>query len=252
MILYKSLTPYSIQTKKLSKEALKLRGAISSATDPEKVFFEQFPKAIGYDVKELIKNEKLFDEYIFKFQNSIQEIKNSYQELLNRLETYITDEILGVNVEFPKYKTLLQNRFLSIKAHQILPKQKPFILRVNSELDDRDSWLNSICFSLLSKPLNKISDKDENILKDKISSIVKELDNLCEIKNTIFDETSEEVYKIDFTSLSDGLQNHLVRISKNQKQNLEQEISRLKENLSNDKQLRIAILSTLLKRELNE
>ena len=62
----------------------------------------------------------------------------------------------------------------------------------------------------------------------------------------------EEVYKIDFTSLSDGLQNHLVRISKNQKQNLEQEISRLKENLSNDKQLRIAILSTLLKRELNE
>ena len=252
LILYKSLTPYSIKTKKLSKEALKLRDAISNATDPEKVFFEQFPKAIGYDVKELIENEKLFDEYIFKFQNSIQEIKNSYQELLYRLEAFITDEILGVNVEFPKYKTLLQNRFSSIKTHQILPKQKPFILRVNSELDDRDSWLNSICFSLLSKPLDKTSDKDENILKDKISFIVKELDNLCEIKNTIFDEASEEVYKIDFTSFSDGLQNHFVRVSKTQKENLEQEISKIKENLTDDKQLRIAILSTLLKRELNE
>lgn len=252
LILYKSLTSYSQKTKKLTKEALKLREAITSATDPEKVFFEQFPNAIGYNVKELISNEQLFDEYIIKFQKAILELKNSYEELLNRFENYLTKEVLGAKKGFPEYKTLLQKRFSPLKEHQVLPSQKSFMLRVNSALDDRDSWLNAICFSLLSKPLDRISDKDEILLKEKLSFIVKELDNLCEIKSINFDETVESVYKIDFTSPSNGLKNHLVRVSKTQKEDIEKSISSLTQALTNDKQMRIAILSELLKRELNE
>lgn len=252
LVLYKGLTPYSQNTKKLSKEALKLKEAIVSAEDPEKVFFEQFPQAIGYDVKELIHEEKLFDEYIIKFQKTILEVKNSYVELLNRFEKYITSEILGIKSDFPNYKTLLQKRFKSIKDYQVLPSQISFLQRVNSELDDRDSWLNSICFSLISKPLDKISDKDEILLLEKLSFIVLELDNLCEIKNVKFDEATEDVYKIDFTSLSSGLKNHLVRVSKNQKSEIEKTISSIEGKLSGDKQLRIAVLSELLKKELDE
>ncbi|WP_430410862.1 hypothetical protein [Kordia sp.] len=252
LVLYKSLEPYSQNTKKLSKEALSLKEAIANAKDPEKVFFEQFPQAIGYDVKELVVNEKLFDEYILKFQKTIIEVKDSYAELLTRFEKYITGEILGYKARFPKYKTLLQKRFASIKEHQVLPSQKTFLLRVNSELDDRDSWLNSICFSLISKPFNKISDKDEILLKEKLNFIVKELDNLCEIKNLNFDEATEDIYKIDFTSTSSGLKNHLVRVSKKQKQEIEKNIASLSDNLTDDKQLRIAVLSELLKRELDE
>ncbi len=252
LILYKGLTDYSTKTKRLSQEALKLRNAISQAEDPEKIFFEQFPIALGYNVKELIENEQLFDEYIIKFQKTIIEVKDSYNELLNRFENFLTAEILGVESDFPKYKTQLQKRFNSLKEHQILPSQKTFMLRVNSELDDRDSWLNSICFSLLSKPLDRISDNDEDILKEKLSFIVRELDNLCEIKNVNFDESEEEIYKIDFTSQNQGLKNHLVRISKQQKEAVEKSISEIKNSLGDDKQLRIAVLTELLKKELNE
>src|SRR5690606_29071984 len=182
LVLYKGLTEYSTKTKRLTPEALKLRNAISKAKDPEKIFFEQFPIALGYDVKELIQNEKLFDEYIIKFQRTIIEVKDSYKELLNRFENFLRIEVLGIKSNFPQYKTQLQKRFSSLKEHQILPSQKTFMLRVNSELDDRDSWLNSICFSLLMKPLDRISDKEEDILKEKLSFTVKELDNLCDIK----------------------------------------------------------------------
>ena len=252
LILYKGLEVYSQNTKKLSKEAIKLREAIVSAQDPEEVFFEKFPNAIGYDVKELIDKEALFDEYIIKFQKTILEVKNSYQELLNRFETYITNEVLGVKSDFPDYKKQLQKRFFSIKEYQVLPSQKAFLLRVNSDLDDRDSWLNSICFSLISKSLDKISDKDEILLREKLSFTVKELDNLCVIKKVNFDETKEEVYKIDFTSFDSGLKNHVIRVSKNQKLEIEKNISSIKGKLTADKQLRIAILSELLKRELGE
>ncbi|WP_147297789.1 hypothetical protein [Seonamhaeicola aphaedonensis] len=252
LILYKSLTDYSKKTKRLTPEALKLRSAISHAEDPEKIFFEQFPIALGYNVKELIQNEQLFDEYIIKFQKTIIELRDSYKELLNRFENFLTTEVLGIRSDFPQYKVQLQKRYDSLKEHQILPSQKTFMLRVNSELDDRDSWLNSICFSLLSKPLDRVSDKDEDVLKEKLSFIIKELDNLCDIKNVNFDESEEEIYKIDFTSQNQGLKNHLVRISKRQKEEVKKSISKIENTLGGDKQLRIAVLTELLKKELNE
>jgi hypothetical protein len=252
LILYKGLTNYSKKTKRLSKEALKLRDAISDAEDPEKIFFEQFPMAIGYNVKELIENEQLFDDYIIKFQKTILEIKDSYNELLNRFENYLTSEILGIKSDFPQYKTLLKKRFSTLKEHQILPSQKTFMLRVNSELDDRDSWLNSICFALLSKPMDRILDSDEDILKEKLSHIVKELDNLSDVYSIDFDKDKEEVYKLAFTSQNDGMKNHLVRISKEQKEEVRKSIAKIEENLELDKQLRIAILTELLKKELDD
>ena len=252
LILYKGLTDYSKKTKRLSKEALKLRMAISRAEDPENIFFEQFPSAIGYNVKELINNEKLFDDYIIKFQKTILEIKDSYRELLNRFEIYLTKEVLGTKSAFPQYKTLLQKRFSTLKEHQILPSQKTFMLRVNSELDDRDSWLNSICFALIAKPMDRISDSEEDVLKEKLSHIVKELDNLSDVFSVDFDQDKEEVYKLDFTSQNEGMKNHLVRISKEQKAVVKKSIAKIEENLELDKQLRIAILTELLKKELNE
>src|SRR5690606_29690230 len=120
LVLYKGLTEYSTKTKRLTPEALKLRNAISKAEYPETIFFEQFTIALGYDVKELIQNEQLFDEYIIKFQRTIIEVKDSYKELLNRFENFLRIEVLGVKSDFPQYKAQLQKRFSSLKEHQIL------------------------------------------------------------------------------------------------------------------------------------
>ncbi|MHB0754346.1 hypothetical protein [Polaribacter sp. M15] len=239
LVLYKGLTPYSQKTEKLSKEALNLREAISQAKDPEKIFFEEFPKALGYEIKNLIESEQLFDEYILNFQKTILEIKNSFDELLNRFEKYLTQEVLGVKAQFPEYKTMLQKRFSALKEHQFLPSQKTFMLRVNSNLDDRNSWLISICFAILGKSLNNITDKEEKILKDKLSHLVNELDNFSEINNVIFDEGKEEVYKVDFTSQKNGLQKHLIRISKQQNTKIEKSILEIENTLTDDKKLRI-------------
>jgi len=251
LVLYKGLTVYSQNTQRLSKEALNLRDTIANATDPEKVFFENFPKALGVDIKELMDDERKFDDYIIEFQKTILEIKDSFDELLNRFEVYLTKEILGVKSKFPNYKTALKKRFSSLKEHQILPSQKTLMLRINSDLDDRDSWLISICFALLGKPLDRINDREEKVLKEKLSFIIKEIDNLCEIKNVIFDENEEEVYKIDFTSQSQGLKNHLVRISKKQQIEIEKSAVDFEKLLSKDKNIRIAILSKLLQKNLN-
>ncbi|MGB1283988.1 MAG: hypothetical protein ACPG44_05930, partial [Polaribacter sp.] len=56
---------------------------------------------------------------------------------------------------------------------------------------------------------------------------------------------------IDFTSQINGLQKHLVRISKNQNDKIEKSVLEIKSKLSDDKQLRIAVLTKLLRKELD-
>ncbi len=251
LLTFKELTIYSQRTKRLSKEAINLRNAIQFAEDPEKLFFDEFPKSLGFNSVELLKSEQKFDDYIYKFQNTLDEIRNSYSELLNRVEKFIAKETLNTESDFNVYKQALSKRFSTLKDHQLLAKQKTFLQRVNSPLNDRDSWLESIGQALIGKPITTIEDKEEKILKDNFKHFVKELDNLCEIEKLEVDEEKEDVFKFDFTTKKSGLIPHVVRVSKDKILNAEKNISAIQKELGQDKQIRIAILAKLLKIELD-
>ena len=250
LVLYRDLSEYSKKTKRLSPEALALRTAIKHSEDPEKVFFEDFPKALNFDLSELVSSQEIFDDYIYKFQMVILEIKNSYSELLNRFESLLV-KILGAKTrDFLGYKKLLQQRFKSLKDYSLLPEQKAFVQRVNSSLSDRDSWLDSIAHPLIKKPLSQIIDKDEKILESKLIHMIRELDNFCEIETLEFDEKKEDVFKFDITSRDHGLSEHVIRISKAKIGETDKKLKEINNILGDNKQLKIAILAQLLNSEL--
>lgn len=250
LLTFKGLIPYSQKTNRISQEAIDLRKAIQFAQDPEKVFFDEFPKALGFNAADLLKFNNHFDDYIFKFQTTLDEIKNSYNELLNRFEEFIVSEIIGRKCDFETYKKELSKRFTALKEHQLLAKQKTFIQRVNSPLNDRDSWLASIAQALIGKPLTAIEDKDENTLKDSLKHLVKELDNISELESLNFDSKKEDVFKLDFTTKQKGLIPHVVRVPKSKIEKVQKNIDKIEKELGDDKQMRIAILAKLLKQEL--
>lgn len=252
LLTYRNLSQYSQTTSRLSNEALKLREVIRFAQDPEKVFFDQFPKSLGFNAQDLLKSEQNFDDYIYKFQNALDEIKDSYNQLLNRMEDFIVVEIIGKKCDFEVYKTALCKRFISIQEHQLLAKQKTFVQRINSPLNDRDSWLASIGQALIGKPLTSIDDKDENVFRDNMRHIVKELDNMSVLEKLNYDETKEDVFKLDFTTKKNGLIPHVVRVPKNKLENFEKNINIIQKELGEEKQMRIAILAKLLKEELEK
>ena len=47
LVFYRELNEYTQQTKRLSREAISIRETIQKTQDPEKLFFEEFPKNIG-------------------------------------------------------------------------------------------------------------------------------------------------------------------------------------------------------------
>ncbi len=251
LIFYKDLPDYNKKTKTISKEAIALREAISKAKDPEKTFFEDFPDALGYNLKELAQEDQLFEDYIVDFQNRLEEIKNSFDLLLERIELFICNELIGEKVPFEIYKKRLQDRFSAVKEHQALTRHKMFLLRINSNLPDRNSYLMSLGQAIIGKRLDQIKDNDEQVFLHKFQKIAEELDNLSDL-HQIEKEEGEKVIKLQLTNLEDGSKEKIVRLTQRDAKEVEHLSKEFLSVLDKQKKLKLPILLSLLSNELNE
>ncbi|MFP8894579.1 hypothetical protein [Chryseobacterium sp. EZn1] len=249
---YKDLPDYSKKTLRLGKRALKLRDAIANSKDPEKTFFEDFPSAMNVSIIELQNNTQKLEHYINDIQSSIREIRTSYSGLIERFENYILSEIIGENLDFEEYKLKIQSRFKKIKKHLLKSNHKVFIQRLNSPLDDKNAWLNSLVQVCLGKTLDKITDEEEAKLYTVFTDTIAELDNLNEISQKDFDETTEEIFKIEITSFVDGLKKNLVRLPKEKTKEISEKEIELKRLLVGDSRINITVLANLLQEELKK
>lgn len=250
LTFYKDLPEYSKNTKRLSKAALEIRNAISSSKDPEKTFFEDFPNALGYSIVKIQSSPKDLQAYIVKLQNAIREIRTCFDELVNRVELFIQDDIVGTEMSFEEYKDVFQKRYKQLRRHLLLPSQKVFVQRLDSQIDDKKAWLNSLVQALINSTLDKINDEDELLIADKFKSMVLELDSLTTLSKSDFKEDKEDVFDLQINSFFDGISKKMVRLPKNKKEEVNNIQAELKKGLSKDKTLNIAALTNLLKEML--
>lgn len=252
LVFYKDLNQYTQKTKRLSQEALGIRSTIQKTQDPEKLFFEEFPRVLKVDIKEILKSDQHLEDYVDKLRKVIRELRTSFDELLNRLESFVVQELLvRKNLSFIDYKDLITKRYANLKEHMLLPKQKSLLIRLRTPLDDRASWLNSICQVVLGKSLDSITDKEETDLKEKIRTYFNELDNLVSITNTQYSD-EEEVIKIQLTSLKEGLKEKNVILPKKALEEMKAKKDLIIELLGNNKKMNLYLLSTLLKEQLDD
>jgi hypothetical protein len=252
LIFYKRLVPYTQCTKKLSKEALRLREAVSLATDPEKVFFEDIPRALNFTLNDFSDDLKL-EEFSIKLQDATRELSGAFPNLLNRIEDVINKTIRDERLDFPENKLLLQQRFKKLKKEQIDTKLRVLIQRIYTPLDDRQSWISSIATALMGKPLDQFTDGDEQGFQIIFPKRVHELDNLTDISKKDIDETKEEVLKLELTSFVKGVQRNLIRLPKEKARQIEEKKQSIQELLyKNDRQANIALLIKLLQEEIED
>lgn len=247
LIFYRGLPEYSKETKMLSKESIAIRSAIANSKDPEQSFFEDFPTALGYSIAKIQKDRNELQRYIIKLQESIKELRSSYDELINRFECFILEEYFNTNVEFEQYKILLQERYKNLQSHLLLNAQKSFLQRINSQIDDKKAWLNSLSQSLVGKPLDRFKDEDEFLLKDKFKEMILTLDSLNTISKTNFDKDKEIVLDLQINSFHEGMRKKVVRLPKGKSTEVENLEMKIKQLLSQDRTIDLAALITVLK-----
>ena len=252
LTFYKGLPEYSKTTRRLTKEALSIRDAISNSKDPEQTFFEDFPTSLGFTVERIQTSKTDLQKYINKLQEAIRDLRTCYDELINRIELFIQTDIVGEDVPFDEYKEMLQLRFKKLRRHLLLPAQKTFVQRLDSQLDDKKAWLNSLVQALTGNTLEKMKDDDEIVVYDKFKAMILELDSLTAISQSDFLEEKEDVVSLEINSFFEGVSKKLIRLPKNKQKEIKMIENTLRNQLSLDTTLNIAALTNLLKELLKK
>lgn len=247
IVFYKQLKEYSKQTKRLSPSALKIRQAIATSKDPEETFFEAFPSALGLSLTTLQQDKSKLQSYTTNLQNAVRELRTSYDELVKRFEDFICDDIVGKPVEFEEYKEHLQKRFKKLKKHLLLANQKTFVQRIDSALEDKTAWLNSIAQAITGRTLEVFTDEDEILLYEKFKAMILELDSLTNISKADIDEANEEVIGVKIDSFFSKIDPKVVRVPKSKSKEIEELKIALKTKLGKDNTSNIAAVLNLLK-----
>lgn len=247
LVFYRQLPVYSQKTRRLSKEAIAIREAIVNSKDPEQSFFEDFPAALGIPFHKLKADPACLNNYTQTLQEAIKELRTSFDNLVDRFESFITGELIYEDCEFEVYKEKLQKRYKKLKKHLLLPYQKTFIQRLDSVFDDRKAWLNSIAQAVGGKSLENLSDDDEILLYDKFKTLILDLDSLTNLSRADIDEANEEILGLQFDSFVDGIKRSLVRLPKKKTKEIDELKFVIETILNKDKTVSIAALAKVLK-----
>jgi hypothetical protein len=121
------------------------------------------------------------------------------------------------------------------------------VQRIDSALDDKKAWLNSIAQAVTGRTLELFTDDDEILLYEKFKSMIFELDSLTNISKADFDENSEEVIGVKIDTFFNTINPKIVRVPKKKSEEIEQLKSAMKEKLGSDKTSNIAAVLNLLK-----
>jgi len=250
---YKELKPYVKQTKKLTKKTRDVRKALTDATDPEKLFFEDLPSALNYDLVQLGKTPELLVSFGSELQNSIRELRGAYDELLNRFEAII-NSLWNKSYSFIDYKHMIRMRYQgSLKQYLLLPYQRTFYDRLCSPLEDRGAWLSSLAQATVGKTLDSISDDVVDQLQERFLGLIHELDNLNDMALQNVNLEQEEVFKLEISAPGSALSHRLIRFPKEQNAKLKYIEAELSTFIEKENHVtKIAILAHLLKIELEK
>jgi len=250
---YKELKPYVKQTKKLTKKTIAVRKALTDATEPEKLFFEDLPSALNYDLVQLNKTPELLIDFSAELQNSIRELRNAYDDLLDKFEAII-NSLWNKSYSFNEYKDQIRSRYQgALKQYLLLPYQKTFYDRLCSPLEDRGAWLSSVAQATVGKTLDAIIDQEVDQLQERFLDLIHELDNLNDMALQNVNLEQEEVFKLEISTPGMALNHKLIRLPKEQDAKfkyIENELSTFMEKENHV--TKIAILAHLLKKELEK
>ena len=250
LTFYKNLPDFSKNTKRMSSEAISIRSTIANSKDPEKTFFEEFPISLGFNLEKIKKDKKELQSYILKLESAIREIRSSYDNLISRFEEYIKAEIIHSNSEFKDYKKIIQKRYKKIKRHLLLPNQKNLLQRIDSEIDDKIIWLNSIVQILSGMSLEKVKDEDEPIIYEKINKAFQELDDLLELSSGEIDESIEENISISIGGLGKEFKKKIIIVPKDKEKIIKELEEKINILLSKHSNVSAIVLSNLLKEKI--
>jgi hypothetical protein len=250
LVFYKKLNGYAKHTKKFNNgKTLKFREVLAKAKDPEKTFFEDLPKAMGFSETSITRDNDVLHRYVELLQKAIRDLRGCYAGLIDRIEDALIDALSLKSREYVQYKVEIESRYKQIKTQLLTPKQKTFLTRITSPMQDRIAWYQSISYVILDKQLEALLDDEEEYLIDNLVYLFKELTKYVEISAGSIDET-DKFYRFEMISNTGEIKPHIYRLNpKREAKSIELE-RKIEKLLSGDNDLDVFTLLNVLKKKI--
>lgn len=193
------LNDYAKHTRKFDHiETIRFRDILAKAKDPEKTFLEDLPAALGYD-KEAQGSEKFAKQYAYVINRAVRELRGCYNKLIDRIEERLVD-VLGLSsYEYDEYVIEIRNRLSSVKTYLLTDRLKEFYNHAMAEFDNRTEWYQSICYTALDQPLQRLRDDQEDKLIEELIALFRACEKYADISKMEGND-KDEVFSFDMVS----------------------------------------------------
>ncbi|MQB07191.1 ATP-binding protein [Agrobacterium tumefaciens] len=181
------LPEYTRKAKGLPPTTIAVRDALLSAREPATLLFADLPSACGLPVFQVDEaDDSAVDEFINRFSDAVQELQNTYSNLLARI-VQRTSEAAGQDPDkFDRVALASRGARVSLAARE--PRLRAFALRLRDPALHDDAWAESLASFVVSKPPARWLPGDEARFTEEIAALA---ELFAKVESTAF-STSED------------------------------------------------------------
>jgi hypothetical protein len=160
-----ALNPYAKSTKSsISKEAAALRAAFLTASEPDRLLFEQVPEIVGYSpiFPETKLTESVASSLAISIASVFRELKTAYSNLLEEVKKSIA-EATSSSTDLVVMRKQLQGQAVNLQGRILDKSLQSFVAAIQREELSNQEWLENLAMVALDGlPARSWSDEDMN------------------------------------------------------------------------------------------
>ena len=255
------LPKYTLGTQDLTDNAKNLRNVIQNAREPDELLFKQLPEAFGFPSfsAEAETNEKAVSDFFNTLQDSLSELEQAYERLLNSIEQLLV-EAFNLPCQKEELRPKLVDRAEPLFAVTIEMQLRGFLIQVRSGGHDHTSWLEAIATYLAKKPSASWTDMDKAQFESNLSQIARKFRHFEAVsyeKREHIESAAGEPIRIGITRPNHPEQEQVVTLpSTVEKQaiEIEREIKQVLDKFDADgnSEFRLAVLARISQKLMQE
>ena len=109
-------------------------------------------------------------------------------------------DVLGLSsYEYDEYVVEIRKRLSSIKTYLLTDRLKEFYNHAMAEFDNRTEWYQSICYTALDQPLQRLRDDQEEKLIEELITLFQACEKYVDISK-VDGNDNDEVFSFDMVS----------------------------------------------------
>jgi len=181
------LPEYTRKAKALSPTTLAVRDALLSAREPATLLFADLPNACGLPIFRIDEaDESSVEEFISRFTDAVQELQNTYSDLIARIVKR-TSEAAGQDPDkFDRVALASRGARVSLAARE--PRLRAFALRLRDPALHDEAWAESLASFVVAKPPARWMPGDEARFTEEIAALA---ELFAKVESTAF-STSDD------------------------------------------------------------